>query len=266
MNHRVTQTHNRITPTTSVPEGVGDGIGSSRVAKAGTYHTEQPRTKTDLLTESRQSVEFLQNFDKHSCSNANPLYHSTNILQKFFKELHMGWSLSRSDYEELMFGVTENSKSPSDIAGGRRYIDRQYPTSTPAAAYEMRSRGLDAYPHKLDYLIKKGVLRAPTGGTGRNRQWTPEDIDLACDYFDRVGEIIPSAIMRMMLNLDAAQDIRAQHQAFNENPDVGRDASLLVMEILPGAPGVGLYATSCYRRMTPSEEQELRDRIKADKS
>ena len=171
----------------------------------------------------------------------------------------MGCTLGRNDYEELMILGREGAALPGEVRA--RILADEYPKSTEAAALELRSRGIDADAAKLDYLIKKGAIAAPSGGSGRNRRWTAGDIDRAYERLESGGAYVPGAVARMVLNIDAAQDIRAQQEVFAEHPHLTPDASLFVQEIVPGAPGVGLHAEIRYRPMTAAEERRWRARI-----
>lgn len=174
----------------------------------------------------------------------------------------MRYGLRREDYNELMILGPEGMKLPPRQRA--EIIAKEYPKSTPQAAAELRSRGLDADPAALDYLIKKGAIPAP-GGEGRNREWSPEHIDAAAEYLDGQGKYVPGAVARMFFNIDPADDIRAQQEVFAANPDLPPDPSYFVMEVLPGAAGVGVYAKVRYRRMTKAEEADWRKRIEAAK-
>lgn len=181
----------------------------------------------------------------------------------------MRYSLSRKDYNELMIlghGEMHFGLRSEDVPNGeqQRYLDEAYPTSTEGASSELRTRGLDARPAVLEYLIKKGVIPVPRG-EGRNRQWSAADIDRVADYMDREGMFTPGGITCMYLNIDPGQDIRARRKAFRENPHIVPDSSLFVMELMPGAPGAGIYATVSYRPMTRDEQAEWNRKVKAAK-
>jgi len=170
----------------------------------------------------------------------------------------MQYALNRADYEDLFllpFAETEKTEKAR-----KRALDREYPRSTVAAANELRTRGLDARAHILDYLIKKGEIRGPEG-EGRNRKWMPADIDEAAEYMDARGMYVPGTVARMFYDIDPGQDLRARREAFRKNPDLPMDASRFVMTIKPGAPGVGVRATVSYRRMTAKEEAEWQARV-----
>jgi hypothetical protein len=171
----------------------------------------------------------------------------------------MRYALSRADYEELFVlpsgGAAGAAQEAKDAALGR-----EYPKSTEAAANELRTRGLDARAHIIDYLIKKGVVRGPKG-EGRNRKWAPEDIDAVAEYMDTEGMYVPGTVARMFYDIDPGQDIRAEREAFRKNPDLPMDSSYFIMTIKPGAAGLGLRATVSYRRMTAKEEAEWQARM-----
>ena len=174
----------------------------------------------------------------------------------------MSYALKRTDYEEL-FLFPEGDLSPAER---ERILAQEYPKATAAAAAELRARGLDTDPAGLDYLIKKGRIPEPTGGTGRNRRWTREDIDRAADYLDREQIYVPGTVARMFYNIDPAQDLRAQREAFDANPHLSPNPDLFVMEMLPGAAGVGLRSLVRYRPMTKPEERAWRERIEQAKA
>jgi len=164
----------------------------------------------------------------------------------------MGCTLGRNDYEELMILGEEAMSQPEEVR--EAIIESEYLKPTQAAALELRARGIDADAAKLDYLIQKGAIPPPSGGSGRNRRWTPEDIDRAYEHLEREGAYVPGAVARMVFNIDAAQDIRAQQRAFAEHPYLPPDPSYFVMEVFPGAPGVGLHSEVRYRPMTADEQ------------
>lgn len=175
----------------------------------------------------------------------------------------MRYAMKRADYEDLVI------LGPEDRKAGARHreevLANEYPKSTPQAVAELRARGLNADPAMLDYLIRKGTIPEPKGGEGRNRGWTRQDIDRAAAHFDAEQEYVPGTVAKMFYNIDPAQDLRAQQKAFAENPHLPPDPSYFVMEIFPGAPGVGLYAEVRYRAMTPKEESEWKSRIEKAK-
>jgi hypothetical protein len=174
----------------------------------------------------------------------------------------MRYGLKREDYDELMILGPEGIKLPPRQRA--EIVAKEYPKSTPKAAMELRSRGLDADPASLDYLIKRGMIPAP-GGEGRNREWLPKHVDAAAAYLDEQQRYVPGTVARMFFNIDPADDVRAQQEAFAANPDLPPDPSYFVMEILPGAPGVGVYSKVRYRRMAKAEEADWRKRIEAAK-
>ena len=175
----------------------------------------------------------------------------------------MNYALNRADYEEL-FIFPEGDLAPRGVR--EQILAQEYPKTTEGAVGELRTRGLDTDPAALDYLIKKGRIPEPTGGTGRNRRWTREDIDHAAEHLDREAVYVPGTVMRMFLNLDPGQDIRAQREAFDANPHLPPNPDHFVMEILPGAAGVGLRAQVRYRPMTKTEEREWLAQIEAAKA
>jgi len=174
----------------------------------------------------------------------------------------MSYALKRDDYEDL-FIFLEGDVAPEDRD---QILAEHYPRTTEAAVGELRTRGLDTDPAALDYLIKKGRIPEPTGGTGRNRRWTREDIEHAAEHLDREAVYVPGTVTRMFLNIDPGQDIRAQREAFEANPHLPPDPDHFVMEIFPGAAGAGLRSHVRYRAMTKAEEREWHARIEAAKA
>lgn len=178
----------------------------------------------------------------------------------------MRYTLNRKDYEDLAvlgYGETVMGVNLEDAPADQQkdWLDKEYPKSTAQAALELRARGLDATPAVLGYLIDKGAIPAP-GGEGRSRKWSKGDIDRAARYMDAEQMYLPVTVARMFYNIDPAQDIRALRQALRENPEI-TSPSMLVMEVLPGAPGVGVYATVTYRAMTKEEQAAWRRQVNA---
>jgi len=169
----------------------------------------------------------------------------------------MNYAIHRSDYEEL-FLFPDGDLSPTER---EQILAQEYPKTTPASVTELRTRGLDTDPAGLDYLIKKGRIPEPVGGTGRNRRWTREDIDRAAAHLDHEQIYVPGTVARMFYNIDPAQDLRAQREVFDANPHLPPNPDLFVMEILPGAAGVGMRVQVRYRPMTQTEERTWRERI-----
>ena len=130
-------------------------------------------------------------------------------------------------------------------------------------SYE-RWQGLDAKAPVLDYLIKKRAILSP-GGEGRSRQWSQADIDRMARYMDTEQMYVPGTVARMFYNIDPAQDVRAQRAALREHPELEAHPEMLVMEIKPGAPGLGIYSTVSYRAMTKEEQVEWRRKVMAAK-
>lgn len=178
----------------------------------------------------------------------------------------MRYTLDRKDYEELVelgHGETMMGINLEDASADqqRQWLDEAYPKSTLQAASELRARGLDASAAVLGYLIDKGTIPAP-GGEGRSRKWDKADIDRVARYMDAEQMYVPGTAARVFYNIDPAQDIRAQRKALRENPEITSPA-MLVMEILPGAPGAGVHATVTYRAMTKEEQAAWRRRVNA---
>ena len=178
----------------------------------------------------------------------------------------MRYAMNRRDYELLM--VQDEGEKYIDELGEKaaaemraKFLADEYPKSTAAVVEELRTRGLDVREPVVEYLLRKGEIPAPSGGDGRNRKWTPADIDCLAEYLEAREMWVPGTVARMFYNIDPGQDIRALRQAFRENPDVVPDPDYFVMEIVPGAAGAGVYATVRYRRMTKAEEAEWKRKI-----
>ena len=153
----------------------------------------------------------------------------------------MRFGLGREDYEVLFLGLD----GKADDGERRRLLDGRYPLTTAGAVQELRTRGLDASPSVLDYLIERKSIPAPTMEGGR-RRWTAADIDRAAEVLDAEGAYVPAAVMRQVLNLDPGQDERARRQALAGHREVV-SADCLVLEVLQGAPGAGVRATARIR-------------------
>jgi len=179
----------------------------------------------------------------------------------------MGYALQRKDYEELVvlghgetyLGVRLEDAPAEDQ---RKWLDGEYPKSTEQGVLELRARGLDATGAVIEYLIRKGEIKPP-GGEGRNRKWSRADIDRLADYLDERQVYVPGTAARAFYNIDPAQDMRALRKAFRDNPEIPPNPDLLVMEIKPGAAGLGIRATVSYRAMTRDEQAEWRRKVSA---
>lgn len=167
----------------------------------------------------------------------------------------MRYAMERGDFEEL-FLVPEGADGEERL----RLLEAEYPQSTGQAVMELRTRGLDATEAVLDYLVERGALPPPRLEGGR-RKWTAEDIDRAAEVLDAEGAYVPGTVMRQVLNLDPAQDERARRRALAEHPEIV-SADYLVLEVLPGAAGVGVRATARYRPMTTAEQAEWKRRVR----
>ena len=169
----------------------------------------------------------------------------------------MRYAMGREDYEELfLLGPGE-----TDGEERRKALEAAYPQNTAGAVLELRTRGLAASAAVLDYLIERGAIPAPGGGDGHRRKWSRADIDRAAEFLDAEECHTPVTVMRRVLNLDAAQDERARRQALAEHPEVV-SADLLILEVLPGAAGVGIRATARYRPMTAGETAEWKRKVR----
>lgn len=166
-------------------------------------------------------------------------------------------TLSHRDFIRLFLA---NSDDEMVIAEA---IQATYPVNTQAAAGQLRTRGFDATPDRLDYLAKHGQIPSPAG-EGRRRQWSIEHIDAAAERLDEKREWTPGTFARFIDGIDAAQDIEAQRAAEVANPLIS--PSLLVKVVQPGAPGAGVAAIVEYRPMTDDERAELERRIAEAKS
>ncbi len=169
----------------------------------------------------------------------------------------MRYAMERKDYEELFLMVSQEANGVE----GLRHPRSEYPKSTAQAVQELRTRGLDASAATLDYLIERGRLPAPAMENGR-RRWTAADIDRAAEYMDAEGQYMPQTLARMALNIDPTQDVRAFRQALSEHPEIP-GPQLLVLEVLPGAPNVGVRAMVRYRPMTERERAEWKQKLVA---
>jgi len=87
----------------------------------------------------------------------------------------------------------------------------EYPKNTEQAATELRTRGYDARPQSLDYLIRKGEV-APDR-EGRNYEWQPEDVDQAADSLAAEEAFTSRTWCNIELGISAAQRIRALREA-----------------------------------------------------
>jgi hypothetical protein len=172
----------------------------------------------------------------------------------------MGSIIGRRDYERFLI-LSKRDREMLSEDEQAELIEAEYSKPTELAALELRARGIDANASTLDYLIKKQAVPAPSGGTGRNRRWTPADIDRAADYLEDQNQLVPGAVTRMYLGVDAGQDLRAREAAFDANPDLPRDTDMFVLEVVPGALGIGVPNRVRYRRMTTEEEGERLARI-----
>jgi len=168
----------------------------------------------------------------------------------------MRYAMERGDFEEL-FLVPEGADGEERL----RLLEAEYPKTTAQAVVELRTRGLDASASVLDYLIERGAIPAPGGGDGHRRKWSREDIDRAAEVLDAERAYVPGTVMRQVLNLDPAQDERARRQALAEHPEVV-STDYLVLEVLPGAAGVGVRATARYRPMTGAEQAEWKRKVR----
>lgn len=153
--------------------------------------------------------------------------------------------LSREDYEDL-FGP------------------ESYPKSTTAAASELVTRGIQAKAQALDYLVAQGVVDVPQTEGGR-RQWDRHHIDKAAEHLYRNEVFTPSTWSHLIEDSNPAQDIRARREAFAQAPHLPPDTAYFVRTVMPGAAGLGLYATIHYRPMTDEEYASWRARIEQAK-
>jgi hypothetical protein len=160
----------------------------------------------------------------------------------------MGCIIGRRDYERFLI-LSKRDRETLGEDELAELIEAEYPKPTELAALELRARGIDANASTLDYLIKKNAIPTPSGGTGRNRRWTPADIDRAAEYLEDQGQLVPGAVTRMYLGVDAGQNLRAREATFDANPDLPRDTDMFVLEVLPGALGVGVL--TCPPRSDP---------------
>lgn len=173
----------------------------------------------------------------------------------------MRYAMERKDYEELFLMGSQEANGAEGLRGRRS----EYPKSTAQAVQELRTRGLDASASVLDYLIEKGAIPAPGGGEGHRRKWSREDIDRVAECMDAKGQYVPRTLARTVLNIDPTQDVRALRQALSEHPEIP-GPQLLVLEVLPGAPNVGVRAMVRYRPMTERERAEWKQRLVAARS
>lgn len=181
----------------------------------------------------------------------------------------MRYSLGRKDYEQLMVlghGETFHSVRHEDAPAGQQeeWLETEYPKSTEQAVLELKARGFDVSIPMVQYLIKKQSILMPKS-EGRLFKWTAAAIDRLADRLEREQLYTPETVARMIDNVDPGQDVRAQRQALADNPQLMGNRSLLVKEVIPGAPGLGIYATVKYRAMTKEEQADLNRKAKAAK-
>ena len=141
--------------------------------------------------------------------------------------------LSRSDYEDLFRG-------------------QSYPVRTLGAKCELVTRGLQATAAALDYLVAKGDVVVPRTESGR-RMWDRQHIDRAAECLADAEIFTPSAWQHLVEDTDPAQDIRAFREACRKAPHLPPDPAYFVRTVMPGVPGLGIYATVQYRAMTADE-------------
>jgi len=84
------------------------------------------------------------------------------------------------------------------LLGGGRDLDRaqvlagEYPKNTQEAIGEMRTRGIDANPARLEYLFSRGLAKGPRT-VGGARVWNPKDIDRVAAALEQLEFLTPKA-------------------------------------------------------------------------
>jgi hypothetical protein len=146
--------------------------------------------------------------------------------------------LSRAVYEALFLAAA--GESAKDSAA---YVKSQYPTTTAGAATELRTRGLDANPGVLGYLVETEKVPQPASGL-RGFAWTPGDIDRAAAVLDGEARRTPWGFFLELFDLDADQVATARHEALHSRPGAAEGDFGIV--ILPGIPGQGVPAVIRY--------------------
>lgn len=150
--------------------------------------------------------------------------------------------LNREDYEALYW--------PPD----------EYPKNTLAAAEELKTRGLQAKSATLDYLVAKGIVPVPVDDFG-HRQWGKREIDEAAEYLAGSQCFTPGTWKHVMEDSDPAQDLRALREAAAKAPHLPANPDYFVRTLMPGAAGLGIYATVHYRPMTEEENAAWRAKV-----
>ena len=167
-------------------------------------------------------------------------------------------TLNRADYERHV--LTDGAPTEGlrrvwpDLSEAERIAilrDAVYPKRTSAAIAELRARGVDATAAGIENRIRKGQIPQPSGGEGRNRLWTTEDIDRLFEVLVEEGMLTPGSVAFDFFGISAAQFAEAVALAEDAYPETPRDQ--LVLEVQPHAIGAGVPGVVKFRSMTDAE-------------
>jgi len=106
-------------------------------------------------------------------------------------------TISRADYDEHRVNVLVRSGMGEQEA--RRHHEDSYPMATDMAIFELRKRGLDATPWRIEsYCKRSGHAPSVVGGT---RVWTKEAIDWLAEEMESYSQLTISATYRKELGV-----------------------------------------------------------------
>lgn len=134
-----------------------------------------------------------------------------------------------------------------------------YPKSTEQASSELRTRGCDSSVPALNYLIKQG--RVQPKRSGRNYEWSADDIDQAAQVLEEQGALTPQAHAFLWHGIHADVYHKTLHEAWIKLGDEFGEAAVplppnadcFISHFYP--PRMGLSGTVEFTLCDDSREQ-----------
>ena len=116
-------------------------------------------------------------------------------------------TLSREEFDRFRVQHFLDEGTAQDEADGQRLVDGEYPKSTRQAILELRLRGLDATPWRIECCCRHKELAPPT--VGGSRCWAKGHIDRLADVLEDEGHLTIAALVRQERDVSGGRDPRA---------------------------------------------------------
>jgi len=117
-------------------------------------------------------------------------------------------TLSRMEFDRLRVQELLDAGTAEDEAEAERLVEADYPKCTRQAIEELRFRGLDARPWRIECCCQDKTLSPPM--VGGSRCWAKGHIDRLAEVLEAEGHLTIPALYRKELALDGTVEDEMQ--------------------------------------------------------